>query len=64
MTMEVQLLDKEGKFLCILNNEDAMLGAYPVDDNMRLHVGIFTWIIFVLDVVLSSPLVILSHCVD
>ncbi|XP_058956723.2 tubulin-folding cofactor B-like [Pocillopora verrucosa] len=38
MTMEVQLLDKEGKFLCILNNEDAMLGAYPVDDNMRLHV--------------------------
>lgn len=38
MTMEVQLLDKEGKFLCILNNEDALLGAYPVDDNMRLHV--------------------------
>ena len=63
MTMEVQLLDKEGKFLCILNNEDAMLGAYPVDENMRLHVGIFTRIIFV-DVVLSSPLVILSHCVE
>ena len=63
MTMEVQLLDKEGKFLCILNNEDAMLGAYPVDDNMRLHVGIFTWIIFV-DVVPSSPLVILSNCVE
>ena len=39
MTMEIQLLDTEGKFLCILNNEDALLGAYPVDDNMRLHVG-------------------------
>ena len=40
MTMEIQLLDTEGKFLCILNNEDALLGAYPVDDNMRLHVSI------------------------
>ena len=40
MTMEIRLLDTEGKFLCILNNEDALLGAYPVDDNMRLHVGI------------------------
>ena len=39
MTMEIQLLDTQGKFLCILNNEDALLGAYPVDDNMRLHVG-------------------------
>ena len=39
MTMEIQLLDTGGKFLCILNNEDALLGAYPVDDNMRLHVG-------------------------
>lgn len=39
MTMEIQLLDTEGKFLCVLNNEDALLGAYPVDDNMRLHVG-------------------------
>ena len=36
--MEVQLLDREGKLLCVLNNEDALLGAYPVDDNMRLHV--------------------------
>ena len=36
--MEVQLLDKEGKLLCVLDNDDALLGAYPVDDNMRLHV--------------------------
>ena len=43
MTMEIRLLDTEGKFLCILNNEDALLGAYPVDDNMRLHVGI-SWL--------------------
>lgn len=43
MSMEIQLLDTEGKFLCILNNEDALLGAYPVDDNMRLHVGI-SWL--------------------
>jgi len=39
MTMEIQLLDTGGKFLCTLNNEDALLGAYPVDDNMRLHVS-------------------------
>lgn len=39
MTMEIQLLDTGGKFLCTLNNEDALLGAYPVDDNMSLHVG-------------------------
>lgn len=38
VTMEVQLLDKEGKLLCVLDNDDALLGAYPVDDNMRLHV--------------------------
>ena len=40
MTMEVQLLDRDGKFLCILNNDSALLGAYPVEDNMRLHVGL------------------------
>lgn len=38
MTMEVQLLDRDGKFLCILNNDSALFGAYPVEDNMRLHV--------------------------
>lgn len=40
MTMEVQLLDRDGKFLCILNNDSALFGAYPVEDNMRLHVGL------------------------
>ena len=44
MTMEVQLLDKEGKLLCVLNNDDALLGAYPVDDNMRLHVCFISWL--------------------
>lgn len=38
LTMEVQLLDRDGNLLCILNNDSAFLGAYPVEDNMRLHV--------------------------
>ena len=45
MTMEVQLLDRDGMFLCVLNNDSALLGAYPVEDNMRLHVGLFFLII-------------------
>ena len=47
MTMEVQLLDREGTLLCILNNEDALLGHYPVEDNMRLHASLFYFIFFV-----------------
>ena len=36
--MQVELMDKEGNLLCVLNNEDALLGAYPVENSMRLHV--------------------------
>jgi len=45
MTMEVQLLDREGTLLCILNNEDALLGHYPVEDNMRLHASYFLFFV-------------------
>ncbi|KAL5009224.1 hypothetical protein ScPMuIL_014805 [Solemya velum] len=36
--MKLELFDKENKRVCILDNDDAMLGSYPVEDGMRIHV--------------------------
>lgn len=37
-SMQLQLLSKEGKLVGNLDNDDALLGSYPVDDNMKIHV--------------------------
>ena len=62
MTMEVQLLDKEGRLLCVLDNNDALLGAYPVDDNMRLHVC-FICFLFRLEVQCDIYVIISFYCI-
>ena len=36
--MQLQLLSKEGKLVGKLDNDDALLGSYPVDDGMKIHV--------------------------
>ena len=38
-TMELQLMDREGKTVAIMDNDDALLGSYPVDDYPRIHVS-------------------------
>ncbi|EDO40244.1 predicted protein [Nematostella vectensis] len=36
--VDLQLFDKDGKLVGVMDNDEAMLGSYPVDDNMRIHV--------------------------
>jgi len=36
--MRLQLFDQRDQLVCALDNDAAMLGAYPVEDYMRLHV--------------------------
>ena len=36
--MKLDLFDKDDKLICKLDNDDAMLGSYPVEDGMRIHV--------------------------
>eukprot|EP01136_Pigoraptor_vietnamica_P007999 Opistho-1_new@42799 len=36
--MSLQLFDKKDGLVCTLSDDNAMLGAYPVQDFMRLHV--------------------------
>lgn len=36
--MQLQLFDKQSKFVCDLDNDDTVLGAYPVQDGFRIHV--------------------------
>lgn len=38
VSMELQLMDKDGKLVTGMNNDDAMLGSYPIEDDMRIHV--------------------------
>ena len=37
--MKLELYNKENKLLCKVDNDDAMLGSYPAEDGMRLHVS-------------------------
>lgn len=43
-TMTLQVFDKNEKLVCNVNEEERLLGSYPIDDGMRLHVKpIFTY---------------------
>jgi tubulin-folding cofactor B len=37
-TMQIEAYDKNNKHICTLADNDALLGSYPIDDGMRLHV--------------------------
>lgn len=37
-TMKIETYDKDNKLVCSLTDDNALLGSYPVDDGMRLHV--------------------------
>jgi len=36
--MIVEVYGKDDKFICRLDNDDALIGSYPIDDGARLHV--------------------------
>lgn len=36
--MELEVYNKENKLVCAMSNNDALLGSYPIDDGMRLHI--------------------------
>ena len=40
MSMELQLLDQDGKLVTGMDNDGAMLGSYPVEDDMKIHVSL------------------------
>ncbi|KAI8422019.1 hypothetical protein MSG28_009922 [Choristoneura fumiferana] len=35
---EFKLYDTKNKYICDIDNDDALLGSYPIDDLMRIHV--------------------------
>ncbi|CAL7948788.1 unnamed protein product [Xylocopa violacea] len=37
-TMKVEVYDKNDKLICELDDGQRLLGAYPIDDGMRIHV--------------------------
>ncbi|XP_026496318.1 tubulin-folding cofactor B [Vanessa tameamea] len=37
-TMKLKVYDSKNNFVCDINNDDALLGSYPIDDGMRIHV--------------------------
>lgn len=39
-SMELQLFSTQDKFLLKLEDNDALLGSYPVDDDCRIHVSL------------------------
>lgn len=38
-SMKLQAFTKDDKLVCDLDNDDALLGSYHVDDGMRIHVS-------------------------
>nr|CAG4641210.1 EOG090X0DT2 [Eulimnadia texana] len=36
--MVLEVYDKHDKKVCALSNDEAMLGSYPIDDGMKIHV--------------------------
>lgn len=37
-TMQLEIYSKENAHICKLDNNEALLGSYPINDGMRLHV--------------------------
>lgn len=38
MTMKIEVYDKNDKLICKLDDGQRLLGSYPIDDGMRIHV--------------------------
>lgn len=38
LTMKLELYDNKNKHICNIDNDNSLLGSYPIDDGMRIHV--------------------------
>lgn len=38
-TMTIKVFNKDDELVCVLDNDNALLGSYPIDDGMRFHVS-------------------------
>ena len=38
--MELQLFSRDNQMIQVMGDDSALLGSYPVDDGMRIHVSI------------------------
>lgn len=38
--MKLEVYDRDNKLVCKLDNDNALLGSYPIDDGMRIHVSL------------------------
>lgn len=38
VTMKIKLYDNKNNFVCDIANDEALLGSYPVEDGMRIHI--------------------------
>lgn len=45
--MTIKVFDKEDTLVCTLDNDNALLGSYHVDDGMRLHVSSYNNLCFI-----------------
>lgn len=41
---ELQLMDRDDKKIGVLAPDDALLGSFPVEDGMRIHVSSIGWL--------------------
>lgn len=39
-TMTIEVFDKNDKLVCKLTEGQRLLGSYPIDDGMRIHVSL------------------------
>ena len=46
--MIIEVYGKDEKFVCRLDNNDALVGSYPIDDGARLHVTFFSVLFYIL----------------
>lgn len=37
-SMILEVYDREKEFVCALTNDNTLLGSFPIDDGMRIHV--------------------------
>ncbi|XP_061714151.1 tubulin-folding cofactor B [Cydia pomonella] len=37
-TMKLKLFDSKNNYVCDIDNDNALIGSYPIDDGMRIHV--------------------------
>lgn len=38
LSMNLEVHNKENQFVCALTNDNSLLGSFPIDDGMRIHV--------------------------